>query len=202
MSAGSVPAPAFGPVTGLVAVLDRDDVDTDQVLPASFMRGISPDFAAGFFGLWRKDPDFVLNRPELRTAPILLSGRNFGCGSTREHAAWAVKAFGLRVLLAESFAEVFRDNCLKNGVLAQPLPPPALAAVRAAVGPVTVDLGTQRITGAGLDIGFAIAAEERTALLEGLDDVGMTLKCADAIAAFEQRERKEQPWLQQMVDAR
>lgn len=192
---------SFPPVTGLVAVLDRDDVDTDQVLPASYMRGISPDFAAGFFGLWRKDPDFVLNRPELQGTPILLSGRNFGCGSTREHAAWAVKAYGLRVLLAESFAEVFRDNCLKNGVLAQPLEPAALQAVRAAAGPVTVDLQARRITGPGLDLPFAIAPEERTALLEGLDDIGMTLRCAEDIAAFEQREREERPWLQRMAEA-
>lgn len=190
---------SFPPVTGRVAVLDRDDVDSDQILPAAYMRGINPDYAAGFFGLWRKEPGFVLNRPELRGAPILLAGRNFGCGSTREHAAWAVKAFGIRALLAESFAEVFRDNCLKNGVLALPLPPPLLAAVRATDGPVTVDLERQRITAPGLDLAFAIAPEERTALLEGLDDIGMTLKCGDAIAAFEHRERGERPWLQRMV---
>lgn len=190
---------SFPPVTGRVAVLDRDDVDSDQILPAAYMRGIDPDYAAGFFGLWRKEPGFVLNRPELRGAPILLAGRNFGCGSTREHAAWAVKAFGIRALLAESFAEVFRDNCLKNGVLPLPLPQPSLAAIRAADGPVTIDLERQRITAPGLDLAFAIAPEERTALLEGLDDIGMTLKCGDAIAAFEHRERGERPWLQRMV---
>lgn len=190
---------SFPPVTGLVAVLDRNDVDSDQILPAAYMRGINPDYAAGFFGLWRKERGFVLNRPELQGAPILLAGRNFGCGSTREHAAWAVKAYGIRVLLAESFAEVFRDNCLKNGVLAQPLPPPALQAVCAAKGAVTIDLERQHITGPGLDLAFSIAPEERMALLEGLDDVGMTLKCGDAIATFEQRERGERPWLQRMV---
>ncbi len=192
---------SFPPVTGPVAVLDRDDVDSDQILPGAYMRGINPDYAAGFFGLWRKEPGFVLNRPELRGAPILLAGRNFGCGSTREHAAWAVKAFGIRVLLAESFAEVFRDNCLKNGVLAQPLPPASLQAIRTTTGPVTVDLERQRITGPGLDLAFTIAPEERTALLEGLDDIGMTLKCGDAIAAFEHREQGERPWLQRMVAA-
>ncbi len=190
---------SFPPVTGLVAALDRDDVDSDQILPGTYMRGINPDYAAGFFGLWRKDPDFVLNRPALRGTPILLAGRNFGCGSTREHAAWAVKAFGIRVLLAESFAEVFRDNCLKNGVLAQPLPHPDLDVIRTAQGPVTIDLQHRRITGPGLDLTFAIAAEERTALLEGLDDIGMSLKLDDAITGFECRERGERPWLQRMV---
>ena len=190
---------SFPPATGVVAVLDRDDVDSDQILPGTYMRGINPDYAAGFFGLWRKDPDFVLNRPAVRGTPILLAGRNFGCGSTREHAAWAVKAFGIRVLLAESFAEVFRDNCLKNGVLAQPLPRQDLEAIRTAPGPITVDLQQQRITGPGLDLAFTIAAAERTALLEGLDDIGMTLKLDDAIAGFEHRERGERPWLQRMV---
>lgn len=193
----------FGPVTGRVAVLDRDDVDSDQILPGAWMRGIAPDYAAGFFGHWRKEPDFVLNDPGLKGAPILLSGRNFGCGSTREHAAWAVKAYGLRVLLAESFAEVFRDNCLKNGILAQPLPVPALRAVREAGGVVTIDLARQRITGPdGLDLPFDIAPEEKAALLEGLDDIGMTLKCDAEIAAFERREKRERPWLQRMAEAR
>ena len=192
---------SFPPVTGAVAVLDRDDVDSDQILPGAFMRGISPDYAAGFFGHWRKDSGFVLNQPENCGAPILLAGRNFGCGSTREHAAWAVKAFGIRVLLAESFAEVFRDNCLKNGILAQSLPREALQRVAEVGRPVTVDLAQQRITGPDLDLAFEIAPEERTALLEGLDDIGMTLKCADDIAGFEKRERGARPWLQRMVEA-
>lgn len=196
-----LPPVKFPPVTGRVAVLDRDDVDSDQILPSAFMRGIAPDYAAGFFGLWRKDPGFVLNRPEFQGTPILLAGRNFGCGSTREQAAWAVKAYGIRVLLADSFAEVFRDNCLKNGVLALLLPPDALRMVREAVGSVTVDLQRQLIVGPGLELSFVIAPEERTALLEGLDDIGMTLACEHWIAAFEQREREERPWLQRMVEA-
>ena len=193
----------FQTVTGRIAVLDQDDIDSDQILPAAFMRGISPDFAAGFFALWRRDPEFVLNRPELQGAPILLTGRNFGCGSTREHAAWAVGAYGIRVLLAESFAEVFRDNCAKNGILALPLPKAAWQAMRVAApgGEFTVDLAAQRITGpGGFALEFDIAPPERTALLEGLDDVGMTLKCADDIAAFEARERAARPWLQRMLD--
>lgn len=195
----------FQAVTGRVAVLGRDDVDSDQILPGAWIRGIDPDLSAGFFGYWRKEPDFVLNRPELKDAPILLAGRNFGTGSTREHAAWAIKANGIRVLLAESIPEVFRDNCLKNGILALILPPPDLRAVRDAApgGAFTVDLVQQRITGpSGFDLPFAIAPEERTALLEGLDDIGMSLKCVGSIAAFEEREREERPWLQQMVEAR
>lgn len=193
----------FATVTGRVAVLDRDDVDSDQILPGAWMRGISPDFAAGFFGLWRRDPAFVLNRPELQGAPILLAGRNFGCGSTREHAVWAVAAYGVRVLLAASFAEVFRENCLKNGILALPLPEAPLQAVRDAApgGSFSIDLDAQRITGpGGLALAFEIAPQERTALLEGLDDIGMSLKCADAIAAFEAQERDARPWLQSMND--
>lgn len=193
----------FVTVAGRVAVLDRDDVDSDQILPGAWMRGIKPDFAAGFFGLWRRDPTFVLNRPELQGASILLAGRNFGCGSTREHAVWAVAAYGIRVLLAASFAEVFRENCLKNGILALPLPEASLQAVRDAAhaGPCSVDLDAQRITGpGGLALAFEIAPQERTALLEGLDDIGMSLRCADAIAAFEGRERDARPWLQSMND--
>ena len=167
------------------------------------MRGISPDFAAGFFALWRRDPAFVLNRPELRGVPIMLTGCNFGCGSTREHAAWAVAAYGIRVLLAESFAEVFRDNCTKNGILALPLPEAAWQAVRSAAdgGAFTVDLAAQRITGpGGFTLAFDIAPQERTALLEGLDDIGMTLRCADVIAAFEARQHGTHPWLQRMLE--
>ena len=193
----------FATVTGRIATLDWDDVDSDQILPGAWMRGISPDFAAGFFGLWRRDPAFVLNRPELQGAPILLAGRNFGCGSTREHAVWAVAAYGIRVLLAASFAEVFRENCLKNGLLALPLPEASLQAVREAAssGDFSVDLHAQRITGpGGFALAFEIAPQERTALLEGLDDIGMSLKCADAIAAFEAHERDARPWLQSMND--
>ncbi len=193
----------FQAVTGRVALLDRDDVDSDQILPGAWMRGISPDFAAGFFGLWRRDPAFVLNRPELQGAPILMAGRNFGCGSTREHAVWAVAAYGIRVLLAASFAEVFRENCLKNGILALPLPEAALQAVREAQsrGALTIDLAAQRITGPnGFALAFDIAAAERTALLEGLDDIGMSLKYTEAIQAFELRERGAHPWLQSMQE--
>lgn len=193
----------FETVTGPVAVLARDDVDSDQILPAAWMRGIRPDYAAGFFGLWRRDPDFVLNRPELAGTPILITGRNFGCGSTREQAVWAVRAYGLHVLLAASFAEVFRENCLRNGVLALPLAEDDLAAVTSAAahGPLTVDLVAQTITGTGgFVLPFRIAEAERTALLEGLDDVGMTLKHAPEIAAHEARVAAQAPWLQTMSE--
>ena len=195
----------FTTVDGVAALLDRDNIDTDQVLPSAFMRGLDPDYAAGLFAIWRRDPDFILSRPGYAATTILVSGVNFGCGSTREHAAWALDAFGIRVLIARSFGEVFRENCLKNALLpimldAEPLARVA-ALLRDATSPVAlkVDLQAQTITGPeGFVLGFDIAPVEKMALLEGLDEIGMTLREQDSIAAWEQAEQIRRPWHQTM----
>jgi 3-isopropylmalate dehydratase small subunit len=164
-----------------------------------------PDYAALLFSRQRTDPVFVLNRPQFRNAAVLVTGANFGCGSSRESAVWALAAFGFRVVVARSFADIFRENCVKNGVL-----PIVLAsddadvfeqAVVAADGAtqVTVDLAAGRIDGPGeVSCRFEIAAAERDALLRGLDDIGLTLECDAAIAEWEARAQREYPWLQEV----
>jgi 3-isopropylmalate/(R)-2-methylmalate dehydratase small subunit len=194
----------FTEVDGVTALLDQDNIDTDQVLPSAFMRGIEPDYGAGLFALWRHNPEFVLSRSGWEHTSILVAGKNFGCGSTREHACWALDEFGIRVLIAESFGEVFRDNCVKNGIL-----PIAVAAaeldplrdvLRAGAAPVRlkVDLVAQRVTGPDTALSFDIPPADKTALLEGLDEIGMTLQQDAAIAAWEQEEQAQRPWRQSL----
>ena len=194
----------FTRVAAPAALLDRDSIDTDQILPASFMRGIDPDYGAGLFGLWRRDPAFVLNRPGWEGTAILVAGLNFGCGSTREHACWALEEFGIRVLIAGSFGEVFRDNCVRNGILPIVAPVEPLERLRGllreAVGPVRleVDLPSQRVTGPGFEMAFDCTAPDKTALLDGLDEIGMTLLHTGALDAWEARERHARPWRQSL----
>ncbi len=205
----------FTTVTGIAAPLIRDDINTDEITPIQIARTLAPDYAELLFMRTREradgspDPDFVFNRPQFRRPAILVTGRNFGCGSSRESAVWALLAVGIRCVIAKSMADIYRENCLQNGVLPVELADPeadALAArVVAADGavPFTVDLTAQRIGGpGGPDLGFEIPAADRTRLLEGLDDIGLTLKHAAAIAAFEQRARDEHPWQQAAVDSR
>ena len=186
------------------ALLDRDNIDTDQILPAAFMRGISPDYAAGLFGLWRRDPAFVLNQPGWESSAILVSGVNFGCGSTREHACWALEEFGIRVLIAGSFGEVFRDKCMRNGILPIIAAPEALEALRSLLRtnatPVQldVDLPSQRVTAPGFTMDFDCPPADKTALLEGLDEIGMTLLNANALTQWEAMEQDKRPWRQSL----
>lgn len=193
----------FERVEGTAVPLLQENIDTDQVLPSSYMRGLNPDYAAGFFGNARKDPAFVLNDPAYRDAKILVAGDNFGCGSTREHAVWAIEASGLRVIASTTLPDVFRDNCLKNGILPLVLAPAEhaqlAAATLAAAGraPFSVDLVAQRIAGPdGFALAFDMPAAQRTALLEGLDEIGLTLREEAAIAAYEARDRERHPWQQ------
>lgn len=195
----------FEPVTGVVALLDQDNIDTDQVLPSAYMRGADPDYGAGLFAIWRRDPAFVLSRPGWEHTRILAAGANFGCGSTREHACWALDGYGIRVLIALSFGEVFRDNCIKNGLLPIAAGPAGhtrlMDLLRAAPGPVTltVDLVSQTVRAPGFDMPFDIPAADKRALLEGLDDIGLTLLHADAIGAWEQAQRAARPWRQSLT---
>jgi 3-isopropylmalate/(R)-2-methylmalate dehydratase small subunit len=203
----------FTTLTGIAAPLLRDDINTDQITPIN--RTIDPDYAALLFANARKradgslDPDFPLNQPRFREAGILVAGRNFGCGSSREGAVWAMLATGIRCIVARSFADIYRENCLQNGLLPIELAPVDAAAFEARVlaadgaAPFTVDLLTQRISGpGGGDIAFALPAADRTRLLEGLDDIALTLKHAEEIAAWEKRTLRDAPWLQTARDAR
>jgi 3-isopropylmalate/(R)-2-methylmalate dehydratase small subunit len=184
--------------TGLVAPLDRLNVDTDQMVPKQFLKLLTRQgYGRVLFYDWRylpgekPNPDFVLNLPRYQGASILLARANFGCGSSREHAPWALLDYGFRVLIAPSFADIFHNNCLKNGILPITLPEGELDELfRRAESEggceLSVDLRTQTIAGAGdLQFHFDIDPFHKQVLLEGLDDIGMTLKHAPEIAAYE-----------------
>ena len=177
-------------VTGKVAVLDRPDVDTDQIIPKQFLKRIERSGYGEFlFFDWVKDPAFFLNDPENRDAPILIAGRNFGCGSSREHAAWALEDFGFRVVIAPSFGDIFRQNAVNTGLAPIELPVADIARIREALADgneLTVDLEHLRITHpGGLAIEFAFDAHAQETLVNGLDDVARTLHRADEITAYE-----------------
>jgi 3-isopropylmalate/(R)-2-methylmalate dehydratase small subunit len=174
----------FVRTTGRVAVLDRADVDTDQIIPKQFLKRIErTGFGEFLFFDWAKEPDFELNRPEAEGATILVTGRNFGCGSSREHAAWALQDHGFDVVVAPSFGDIFRTNSLKVGLLTVALPEEQVRELMAAGAgsELTVDL-EQQVVG---PYGFEFDGFDRRRLLEGLDDIGLTLRHEDAVAAFE-----------------
>jgi 3-isopropylmalate/(R)-2-methylmalate dehydratase small subunit len=189
---------AFRRETGRVAVLDRPDVDTDQIVPKQFLKRIErTGYGEVLFFDWRYDadgaerPGFELNRPEFRGARILLAGRNFGCGSSREHAAWALRDYGIDVVVAPSFGDIFRSNAAKNGLLAVQLPEDEVKRLMEGVdldvgSEMTVDLERRVVVAPdGREIPFEIDESTRHRLLEGLDDIGLTLHHEDAIDAYE-----------------
>jgi len=201
--------------TGIAVPLIKDDINTDQIAPVQAMRNLKPDYKQLLFMRARtrddgsENPDFVLNKPQFRTPGILVTGQNFGAGSSRESAVWGMLANNIRVIVAKSFADIYRENCLQNGLLPIVLAPAEAGAferrVIAANGaaPFTVNLETQTISGpGGPDITFEIAAADRTRLLEGLDDIGLTLTHTEDIVAFEQEMAAAQPWLQTARDSR
>jgi 3-isopropylmalate/(R)-2-methylmalate dehydratase small subunit len=207
----------FQNFTGIVAPLDRANVDTDAIIPKQFLKSIArTGFGPYLFDELRYldrgepgmecsnrllNPTFVLNDPRYAGAQILLARENFGCGSSREHAPWAIADFGLRVVIAPSFADIFHNNCFKNGLL------PIVLASRVvddlfarANGPealrIAVDLPEQvLVLDDGTRIAFEVEAGNKERLLKGLDDIGVTLEQADAIRAYEERRRREAPWL-------
>jgi 3-isopropylmalate/(R)-2-methylmalate dehydratase small subunit len=176
---------------GRAVPLDRSDVDTDQIVPAERLRRIERSgFGPFLFEAWRKDPSFVLNRPEFAGATILLAGPNFGSGSSREHAVWALEDAGFRVVIAPSFADIFRSNCFKIGLLPVELPQESVRTLMDAVldDPaieITVDLNALRVSADVVHESFEIDPYTRWRLLEGLDDIDLTLRHADAIDAYE-----------------
>ena len=180
-------------VSGPVAALDRASVDTDQIIPKQFLKRIErTGFGEFLFFDWMKDPAFPLRRPEFAGAPILATGRNFGCGSSREHAAWALQEFGFQAIVAESFGDIFRTNCSKNGLLTVALP---AADVRelldSAPAPATVDLEAQAVTlPSGRAVSFDVDPGVRERLLNGWDDIALTERRAAEIDRYEaERER-------------
>jgi 3-isopropylmalate/(R)-2-methylmalate dehydratase small subunit len=181
---------AVSRVDGRVAVLDRADVDTDQIVPKQFLKRIErTGFGEFLFYDWMKEPGFELKRPEAEGASILVTGRNFGCGSSREHAPWALEDYGFRAILAPSFGDIFRNNCVKIGLVPVVLPAEELARVRDAVAErneLTVDLEAREIRHPnGLRVAFEFDDFERHCLLNGLDDVARTLQREPEIAAYE-----------------
>ncbi|MCE9683115.1 3-isopropylmalate dehydratase small subunit [Halomonas alkalisoli] len=207
----------FERTEGLVAPLDRANVDTDLIIPKQFLKSIKrTGFGVNLFDELRYldegqpgqdcsqrplNPDFVLNQARYQGASVLLTRRNFGCGSSREHAPWALEDFGFRVVVAPSFADIFYNNAFKNGLLLVTLPEETIdrlfAEVEANEGHrLDVDLENQRvITPSGEILEFEVDGFRKHCLLEGLDDIGLTLKDEDAIRAFEQRHRAARPWL-------
>jgi 3-isopropylmalate/(R)-2-methylmalate dehydratase small subunit len=187
--------------TGILAILDRDNIDTDQIIPKQFLKRTErTGYGDALFFDWRFDPSgkpdpaFPLNAPQYAGASILLAGKNFGCGSSREHAVWALRDYGFRAIIAPSFADIFAGNCVKNGVLTVALRVSEIAALKArdAAGHfhLKIDLAQGEVSANdGFSAKFALDPFRRTCLLEGLDEIGMTLKHQDAISAYEKRWR-------------
>ena len=182
---------AFTRHTGRAVPLDRSDVDTDQIIPAQYLKRIErTGFGPFLFDEWRKDPGFVLNDERYAGASILLTGPNFGCGSSREHAPWALEDHGFKAVIAPSFADIFRNNCLKIGLLPIELREESVRALMDASldDPETrieIDLDTLTVRAPGLDETFDMEQFTRWRLMEGLDDIGLTLRHTDAIDTFE-----------------
>ncbi|GII87327.1 3-isopropylmalate dehydratase small subunit [Sphaerisporangium siamense] len=189
---------AFTTHTGRAVPLRRSNVDTDQIIPAVWLKQVSrTGFEKGLFSAWREDPAFVLNQPVYEGVSILVSGPDFGTGSSREHAVWALQQYGFRAVIAARFGDIFRNNATKMGLLPVVLPAETVEALQAAVEAdpsteVTVDLVERQVRWGGESAGFEIDDYTRWRLLEGLDDIGLTLRHADAVAEYE---NGRQPWL-------
>jgi 3-isopropylmalate/(R)-2-methylmalate dehydratase small subunit len=206
---------AFTLLTGLVAPLDRANVDTDAIIPKQFLKSIKRSgFGPFLFDEWRYldsgepdmdcthrplNPEFVLNKPEYKGAQILLAQENFGCGSSREHAPWALEDFGFRAIIAPSFADIFYNNCFKNGLLPIVLPSATVDELFNQIREgycLSVDLAAQKLTKPdGTSITFDIDANRKYRLLNGLDDIGLTLQHQEQIRAYEAERAKRAPWL-------
>ncbi len=203
---------AFTRLTSTALPLDRANVDTDAIIPKQYLKSIKKSgFGPFLFDDWRYldagdlsidpaqrrvNPDFVLNHPQHRGAQILLARENFGCGSSREHAVWALDNYGFRCIIAPSFADIFFNNCFKNGVLPVVLPTSVVDVLfKQASCEITVDLPAQRVKAPNIDARFEIDAFRKECLLKGLDEIGLTLQNADAIRAYEAQRKQTAPWL-------
>ena len=214
---------AYNTQTGIVCPLDRSNVDTDQIIPKQFLKSIKrTGFGVNLFDDWRYldegfpgqdhtkrpiNPDFVLNKPRYQGATILLARSNFGCGSSREHAPWALSEYGFRTVIAPSFADIFYNNCFKNGMLPIVLPEEQVDELFEACFAnegyeLTADLERQVvITPEGKEFAFEVDEFRKHCLLNGLDDIGLTLQQSDAIEAYEEKMQQKTPWIFQEVKA-
>jgi 3-isopropylmalate/(R)-2-methylmalate dehydratase small subunit len=190
---------AFVTHTGRAVPLRRSNVDTDQIIPAVYLKRVTRSgFEDGLFAAWRSDPDFVLNQPRYAGASILVAGPDFGTGSSREHAVWALQNYGFRTVISSRFADIFRGNALKGGLLPVQLPEETVEVLMAAVEAdpeleVTVDLDHKQVRAGSLTASFEIDDYTRWRLMEGLDDIGLTLRHADEVADFEARRPSWKP---------
>ena len=181
----------IGRIEGTALPLDRSDVDTDQIIPAEYLKRVErTGFGPFLFEAWRKDPDFILNDARYDGASILLAGPNFGCGSSREHAPWAIEDHGFKAVISPSFADIFRNNCLKIGLLPIELREESVRALMDASlddpdTRIEIDLDSLTVRAPGLDETFDMEQFTRWRLMEGLDDIGLTLRHTEAIDAFE-----------------
>ena len=179
--------------TGTAVPLRRSNVDTDQIIPAVYLKRVTRSgFEDGLFSAWRSDPDFVLNKPEFAKGTILVAGVDFGTGSSREHAVWALQNYGFKVVISSRFADIFRGNSLKGGLLTVILPQDEIEKLWSAIEAnpqteVTVDLESKSVSYNGHSIAFALDDYTRWRLMEGLDDIGLTLRHTDAVRDFEEK---------------
>jgi 3-isopropylmalate/(R)-2-methylmalate dehydratase small subunit len=196
---------------GTAAPILRNNVDTDAIIPSREMKRVSREgLGEGLFAAWRytlpgcreENPNFILNQPAYAGTSILLAGANFGCGSSREHAAWALRDYGIRIIIAPSFGSIFYSNCIRNGILPIELAEDTVNALAAYVAhapennKLTIDLPQQRvIAAAGQSYSFVINAAAKEMLIEGLDGIALTLQSVDKIDVFEQRDREQRPWI-------
>jgi 3-isopropylmalate/(R)-2-methylmalate dehydratase small subunit len=185
--------------TGTGAPLRRSNVDTDQIIPAVWLKLVTrTGYEEGLFGAWRKDPEFVLNKDEYKHATILIAGVDFGTGSSREHAVWALQNYGFKVVISPRFADIFRGNSLKAGLLTVILPQEQVEALWVAVEAnptleITVSLENRTVSYDGVSVGFELDDYTRWRLMEGLDDIGLTLKQTDSIDEFEKKRSPLKP---------
>jgi 3-isopropylmalate/(R)-2-methylmalate dehydratase small subunit len=185
--------------SGTGVPLRRSNVDTDQIIPAVYLKRVTRSgFEDGLFAAWRNDPEFVLNQPAFKSGTILLAGPDFGTGSSREHAVWALQNYGFKVVISSRFADIFRNNSLKGGLLTVILPQADVEAMWAAVEAdpttaITVDLDARTVSYGSITLSFTIDDYTRWRLMEGLDDIGLTLKQTDSIDAFEEKRASHKP---------
>ena len=185
--------------TGIAAPLRRSNVDTDQIIPAVYLKRVTKSgFEDGLFAAWRNDPEFVLNKPEYKNATILVAGVDFGTGSSREHAVWALQNYGFKVVISSRFADIFRGNSQKAGLLTVVLPQAEVEKIWSAIEgnpatEVSVDLGAKTVSYNGNSVAFDIDDYTRWRLMEGLDDIGLTLKNISEVDAFEAKRASFKP---------
>jgi 3-isopropylmalate/(R)-2-methylmalate dehydratase small subunit len=185
--------------TGTGVPLRRSNVDTDQIIPAVYLKRVTRDgFEDGLFSAWRSDPEFVLNKDEYKGGTVLVAGPEFGTGSSREHAVWALQNYGFKAVISSRFADIFRGNSLKGGLLTVILPQEAVEAIWQAIEAdpttaITVDLDTRTVAYNDVSVAFELDDYTRWRLMEGLDDIGLTLKHTDSIDAFEAKRAAYKP---------